>query len=420
MTAQQVALVLLRTLVGWHFLYEGFVKLWLPAWSRDGAPTGLVLGRLSEGRERTAGSVLPGTRRIERLLPFVDAAIAVALVLIGLSLLLGLFTRAGAVGALLLLSLFYVAQIPLSGVHQAGAEGTYLLVNKTLIEAAAVLVLLAYRTESMAGLDLLRSRAPACARDRGRDRMSLTPEQKERGRRNFLRVLAGTPALATLGAAAALKGPVRGGPVRLGIVGLGGEGRNAILKNVGPRLRRGTRALRHPPRPARPRRQPPGRGQAPAREALRRVEGDAGEGGSGGGHPRPAPVAPRRHDGRVPGGGQARAVREDDGLGRGGLPPHAGGREEDRSPAGDRLPALLQPGLPGGLRGHPEGGLAGRPLPRPPGLAPQRHLASAGRAALARLRPFALGLSHLRSPRELASLLALLEGACSRSSAATR
>jgi predicted dehydrogenase len=64
--------------------------------------------------------------------------------------------------------------------------------------------------------------------------MSLTPEQKELGRRNFLRVLAGTPALATLGAAFALKGPVRGGPVRLGIVGLGGEGRNVLLKNVDP------------------------------------------------------------------------------------------------------------------------------------------------------------------------------------------
>ncbi|HEY6549038.1 MAG TPA: Gfo/Idh/MocA family oxidoreductase, partial [Vicinamibacteria bacterium] len=64
--------------------------------------------------------------------------------------------------------------------------------------------------------------------------MSLTPEQKDLGRRNFLRVLAGTPALATLGAAAVLKGPVRGGPVRLGIVGMGGEGRNALLKNVDP------------------------------------------------------------------------------------------------------------------------------------------------------------------------------------------
>ena len=55
--------------------------------------------------------------------------------------------------------------------------------------------------------------------------MNLTPEQQELGRRNFLKALAGTPALAALGAAAALTGPVRGGPVRLGFVGLGGEGR---------------------------------------------------------------------------------------------------------------------------------------------------------------------------------------------------
>src|SRR4029079_76531 len=35
---QEVSLVLLRTLVGWHFLYEGYFKLLRPAWSRDGAP----------------------------------------------------------------------------------------------------------------------------------------------------------------------------------------------------------------------------------------------------------------------------------------------------------------------------------------------------------------------------------------------
>jgi predicted dehydrogenase len=64
--------------------------------------------------------------------------------------------------------------------------------------------------------------------------MSLTPEQKDLGRRNFLRVMAGTPALAALGAATAIQGPVRGGPVRRGLVGLGGEGRNALLKNVDP------------------------------------------------------------------------------------------------------------------------------------------------------------------------------------------
>ena len=51
--------------------------------------------------------------------------------------------------------------------------------------------------------------------------MNLTPEQVEQGRRNFLKVLAGTPALAALGVSAALKGPVPGGPVRVGFVGVG-------------------------------------------------------------------------------------------------------------------------------------------------------------------------------------------------------
>ena len=39
--------------------------------------------------------------------------------------------------------------------------------------------------------------------------MNLTPEQMELGRRNFLKVLAGTPAMAALGAAAALRARCR-------------------------------------------------------------------------------------------------------------------------------------------------------------------------------------------------------------------
>jgi len=64
--------------------------------------------------------------------------------------------------------------------------------------------------------------------------MNLTPEQQELGRRNFLRVLAGTPALAGLGAAAAVKGPVPGGPLRLGYIGPGGQGR-VLLEQTDPR-----------------------------------------------------------------------------------------------------------------------------------------------------------------------------------------
>ena len=35
---QQTSLVLLRTLIGWHFLYEGYYKFSLPAWTPDGKP----------------------------------------------------------------------------------------------------------------------------------------------------------------------------------------------------------------------------------------------------------------------------------------------------------------------------------------------------------------------------------------------
>ena len=63
--------------------------------------------------------------------------------------------------------------------------------------------------------------------------MNLTPEQQTVGRRNFLKAVAGVPALAGLGVAAAARGPVRGGPVRVGFVGVGGEGR-VLLAQVDP------------------------------------------------------------------------------------------------------------------------------------------------------------------------------------------
>ena len=58
--------------------------------------------------------------------------------------------------------------------------------------------------------------------------MMLTPEQQALGRRNFLKVLAATPALAALGAAATLEGQPSDRPVRLGFVGVGGQGRSLL------------------------------------------------------------------------------------------------------------------------------------------------------------------------------------------------
>ncbi|HEY8535154.1 MAG TPA: hypothetical protein VIL25_01860, partial [Vicinamibacterales bacterium] len=52
-------------------------------------------------------------------------------------------------------------------VQQPSTEGAYLIVSKTLIEWAAVLVLLVCRTGEIAGLDLLLRQRRQAAHDAG-------------------------------------------------------------------------------------------------------------------------------------------------------------------------------------------------------------------------------------------------------------
>ena len=53
--------------------------------------------------------------------------------------------------------------MPTSGVTVTGTEGNYLFVNKNLVEAAAVFVVLVFRTGRIAGLDLVLARPRAAA-----------------------------------------------------------------------------------------------------------------------------------------------------------------------------------------------------------------------------------------------------------------
>jgi thiosulfate dehydrogenase [quinone] large subunit len=158
---QRAALVLLRTLVGWHFLYEGYYKALAPAWSRGGYPLGHWSSRgylrAATGPFADVFKTLAEASWLDKL----DILVVAALILVGLSLLLGFFTDAGCVGALGLLAAFYLSAVPTSGSMQAGGEGAYLFVNKNLVEAAAVLVVSCFRTGRIAGLDLLRGRRRA-------------------------------------------------------------------------------------------------------------------------------------------------------------------------------------------------------------------------------------------------------------------
>jgi thiosulfate dehydrogenase [quinone] large subunit len=154
-TFQQTALVFLRTVIGWHFLYEGYYKFSLPAWSPEGQP---LAAFSSAGFIRAATGPLGRLARAvvdAGLLPWVDRAIVFGLLAVGISLILGLLTRAGCIGGILLLAMFYLTAIPMAGLPQPNAEGTYLIVNKTLIEAFAVLALLSFDTGRIAGLDRL-------------------------------------------------------------------------------------------------------------------------------------------------------------------------------------------------------------------------------------------------------------------------
>lgn len=151
---QQVTLILLRTLIGWHFLYEGYYKSMLPGWGSDGRPIGQWS---SSGYLNAATGPLAGLFHwlIEAgWVVWIDRAIIIGLILVGLSLLLGALTQAGCWGAIFLLTLFYLSMPPLQGLPQQGSEGAYLLVNKNLIELVAVVVLLVFRTGWIAGLDL--------------------------------------------------------------------------------------------------------------------------------------------------------------------------------------------------------------------------------------------------------------------------
>ena len=145
--------------------------------------------------------------------------------------------------------------------------------------------------------------------------MNLTPAQREQGRRNFLKALAGTPALAALAVASYARGPVKGGPVRVGFIGIGGQGRALLgvalppfvevraLCDINPaQLKQADAILAE--------------NKLPPAQALQRVEGDAREGRSRSRHHGAAALHARRSRRRLPRRRQARAVREDDGVGR--------------------------------------------------------------------------------------------------------
>ncbi len=145
--AQVWAIVLLRVLIGWHFLYEGIAKLSAPSWS--------AAGFLSQSRGPFA-SFFHSLAASPQTLENVNLLTMWGLVAVGLGLIVGCFTRLAAVSGILIILLIYLCNPPFVGYfYSIPMEGSYLVVNKNLVEAAALLVVAVTSTGREAGIDRL-------------------------------------------------------------------------------------------------------------------------------------------------------------------------------------------------------------------------------------------------------------------------
>jgi thiosulfate dehydrogenase [quinone] large subunit len=150
-TTQIIFLTILQVLIGWHFLFEGLMKLHSHAWSSREFLLGST-GPLSSIFRYLANS--------DSLIPFMDQLNIWGLILIGFCLFTGLFSKPSKVAGIVLLALYYLANPPFSTGLSASAEGNYWIVNRNLIEMAALLVLYFVNPSHISGLDrYLRSKS---------------------------------------------------------------------------------------------------------------------------------------------------------------------------------------------------------------------------------------------------------------------
>lgn len=140
-------LVLLRVAIGWHFLYEGIVKITNPGWS--------ALAYLTDSAG-PLGGFFNSIAANEGLLNVLNFANQWGLFLIGLGLILGIFSKLSAYAGMFLLAMYYLSHPPFLGLDFAfPMEGSYLIVDKNLVEIFALGVLAAFSTGRIIGLDRL-------------------------------------------------------------------------------------------------------------------------------------------------------------------------------------------------------------------------------------------------------------------------
>ena len=140
-------LTFLRIVIGWHFLYEGLSKLFTPGWS---AYNYLALAKWFLADLFHWVAATPGALAVVNFLNIWG------LILIGIGLLLGVFSRVASLFGVLLLGLYYIAHPALVGLDfGVPQEGSYLWIDKNVVELFALVLFCLIPGKALWGVERL-------------------------------------------------------------------------------------------------------------------------------------------------------------------------------------------------------------------------------------------------------------------------
>ncbi len=189
MNFKRLSVTLLRFIVGWHFIYEGWSKIMADNWS--------AADFLAESHSFLSGFyhwlASPGIVQVTDILNMYG------LLLIGLALFLGVLVRYSALAGFALLMLYYLAYPPFGVSGMMQPEGSVFIVNRQLIEAG-IMLLFVFLKDAGYGLEMLRKKSVSNKREL-KDKIRM-PASKSR--REVLKNLASLPLLGLLGWSAVL------------------------------------------------------------------------------------------------------------------------------------------------------------------------------------------------------------------------
>lgn len=144
---QITGLTILRVLIGWHFLYEGLIKLSTPDWSAKS---------YLEASVGPFASYFTSLAAEDSLLQAIDFLNVWGLILIGIGLILGLCTKISSMFGFFLLLLYYLSYPPFGeGSLTDYADGNFWIVNRNLIEMSALFLVMVFPARYVIGVDWL-------------------------------------------------------------------------------------------------------------------------------------------------------------------------------------------------------------------------------------------------------------------------